>query len=228
MDSDKSSKIKQCPICGKDNDSYAIFCKHCKSLQKDNNAKKNIKILLALVFVLAIMFIAVPNSDDNKKMNVQEEAIIENKVPETTEVMQRKLVAYTELKSYEKSGYTWRNITVPLETSNEDLIALAKDLHVKDPVSYFHIFDDASKFQEYMNWDINYGKIRDKDGKIKNIDQCLDILYCRTLVQQGKEAFPFPESWATKHELAIINEMMDTGGLKWKLSDPFGIEISNL
>ncbi len=208
-------------------------------LDNEKPKKKSYKlviILLGVVVIILVMLLviignAMEDAEKNKSEAVQKTEISkqeENKA--SGETAQEKVVAYRELKSYEKSGKTWKSVVIPPKTSQADLIALARELHRKDSKSYFHIFDDDAKFQEYMDWDINYGKVRDKDGKVKTIDQCLDTNYCRTLVQQQKYAYPFPEAWSDKHEIAMINEMLDISGgtMKWKLSSPLGIEIAGL
>lgn len=201
---------------------YSATSQSVATQTQSNKKSSPILIVILIVFIVGIFASILVSITNNKKDN----DISLDKQPTAT-VIQSK-VAYKELASYTKSGKNWRNITIPLKTSNEDLIALAKELHTKDSKSYFHIFDDDAKFQEYMDWDINYGKVKDKDGKIKQIDQCSDVVYCRTLVQQGKYAFPFPEAWGNKHDIAIINEVFDGGSLKWKLSNPLGTEISSL
>lgn len=176
--------------------------------------------IFGTIIVLAIIF-GDDSSNSKKEAPKEQPNETAQNIGQATE---KKLVEYKELQSYEKSGKTWRNIIIPSGTSQENLISLAKDLHKKDSKNYFHIFDDDAKFQEYMDWDINYGKVKDKDGKIKTIDQCLDIAYCQSLVKQQKYAYPFPEEWGNKHDIAIINEMLG----KWKLSTPLGVEISSL
>ncbi len=214
------------------------------------NWNKTIKSVITVIILFVFFSIGVENSEPIKENNIETESN-KNKQDEQLQTVEKpietaqesskdaeiseqpasvKTIAFKELTSYEKSGSTWRNIVISPEASQEDLVMLAKELHTKDPQSYFHIFDDDAEFQEYMDWDINYGKVKDKDGKVKQIDQCLNIAYCRTLIQQGKYAFPFPEAWGNKHEIAIINKMLNTNNMdsKWKLSDPFGVEISNL
>lgn len=195
--------------------------------QKANGGHNRKVVLISLLILLSIFFVIIISvSGGAGKENIQS---AQPALQQTSSVPTSN-VKYKELTSYDKAGKTWRNIAIPSGTSQKDLIALAKELHAKDTKSYFHIFDDEAKFKEFMDWDINYGKVRDKDGKAKQIEQCSDIAYCRTLVQQGKDAFPFPEAWATKHKIAIINEMMDTnsGNPKWKLSSPLGEEMSSL
>jgi len=188
-------------------------------------------VIIAMGFVSALL-VMIGNSMDKveKKRDAEQKTETPKQETPPAETVQEKVVAYKELKNYEKSGNTWRSIVIPPKTSQADLIALAKDLHKKDAKSYFHIFDDDAKFQEYMDWDINYGKVKDKDGKVKTIDQCPDTNYCLTLVQQQEYAYPFPEAWSDKHEIAMINEMLDisSGTMKWKLSSPLGLEISIL
>lgn len=138
-------------------------------------------------------------------------------------------ITYKELESYEKAGDIWKSIVIPIDTNKEDLIKLAKDIHQRDPLSSYHIFDDDTKFQEYKDWDINYGKIKDQDGKVKDIVECINIEYCRSLAQQGKYAYSFPEEWVNKHLVADIQKMFtENKKLEWGLYDVWGILISNL
>lgn len=198
--------------------------KEQEATQKANNAHnlKVVGIVLAIFFGIPIILgvIAGLTEEDNTNIQPAEQA--------AKEIIDVPTVEYKELKNYVKSGKTWRNIVIPPKTSREDLITLAKVLHSKDSKSYFHIFDDDAKFEEYMNWDINYGKVKDKDGKVKTIDKCSDVAYCQTLIQQEKYAFPFPKAWGDKHDIAIINEMFSGATPTWKLSTPLGEEISNL
>lgn len=202
--------------------------------KKESSFKKILLAVIIAVGAFSILLVVIGNSMDEVEKKKNEAVVQPAETPkqETApiETAQEKIVSYRELKSYEKSGKTWKSIVIPPKTSQADLIALAKDLHKKDAKSYFHIFDDDAKFQEYMDWDINYGKVRDKDGKVKTIDQCSDMNYCQSLVQQQKYAYPFPEAWSDKHEIAMINEMLDisSGMMKWKLSSPLGIEIVGL
>lgn len=201
--------------------------------EKTSNKTRNVMFgVVIAVFVFLMIAISI-SVDDAKKREVTENANVPQALQENNSGQQTApsvSVKFKELKSYAKSGKTWRNIVIPSGTSQKDLIALAKELHAKDAKSSFHIFDDDAKFQEYMDWDINYGRIKDTDGKIKQIDQCLDVDYCRTLIQQEKYAFPFPEAWDKKHNIGMINQMFDTtsGKLEWKLMDSLGTGLSNL
>lgn len=204
--------------------------------QQEKPSSKGVwAILIIIVAAIAIVVWnlgSIDNADEIAKVMQEEKNKregLENQISNATET-QETLVAYRELESYVKSGQTWKNIVVPVGTIEKDLISLAKDIHKKDASGRYHIFDDDAKFQEYKNWDINYGKVKDRDGKAKQIDQCLDIAYCRTLIQQEKYAFPFPEAWGNKHEIAMINEMIDlkTRTVKWQLTSPLGEKISDL
>lgn len=133
-------------------------------------------------------------------------------------------ISYSEVKSYQKDGNTWKMIVFARKPTNEELIKIAKELHSKDKNSYYHLFDNNEKIQEYIDWDINYGKVKDKNGNIKQPTECNDINYCLDLVKQQEYAYKFPESWANEHELGMINEMMKN----WQLSTPSGEKISDL
>jgi len=210
-------------------------------LAEEEPKKKSYKLIVALLGIVAVVFVvllviignAMDDAEKNQNATIQKVETpkqAENKEATSSETAQAKVVAYKELKSYEKAGKTWKSVAIPPKTSQADVIVLATELHKKDAKSYFHIFDDDAKVQEYIDWDLNYGKVRDRDGEVKTIDQCSDMNYCRTLVQQQKYAYPFPEAWSDKHEIAMINEMLDisSGGMKWKLSSPLGIEIAEL
>lgn len=139
------------------------------------------------------------------------------------------VIAYKSLGTYDKSGQEWKNLMIPAETSQDDLIKLAKQIHKEDPDGNYHIFNDDAKYQQYKDWDINYGKVKDTDGKVKTLNECLDIEYCRKLIQEGKYAYPYPEEWAS-HEVGLINKMFDSDSkqMKWLLSTPMGEKISDL
>lgn len=134
----------------------------------------------------------------------------------------KSVIKHKELPAYQKSGKTWKNIVIEPGMPKADLIALAIDIHKKDPQGYYRIFDDDGRFQQYMDWDINYGKVVDRDGKVKHVDECIDVAYCRELVRQGKVAYPYPEEWAKAHHLANIQLMAERGRLRWGLWDGFG------
>jgi len=127
-------------------------------------------------------------------------------------------ISYKELGRYNDAGRTWVNILIPPAMDRETLVQLAQQLREQDVSSSFNIFDDASQLDQFVNSSINYGKVRDKDGVIKDITQCADIQYCSDLVKQGKDAYPYPEEWANQHYIAMINEMaIARGRLQWQL-----------
>ena len=200
-----------------------------EELGQANNVhnRKVLWILFFIFFGLPITIALFSGDSENKKTssgnNVEQTQPVNNS-------LKTESVKYEELESYEKSGKTWGNIIIPENTSQEDLITLAKYLHKQYPKNYFHIFDDEAKFEEFMNWDINYGKVIDTDGKTKTIDKCTDITYCRNLIKQEKYAYPLPKEWSDTHEIAIINEIFNSKykSMKWVLSTPMGTKISDL
>ncbi|MGK2848694.1 MAG: hypothetical protein ACSLEX_01350 [Minisyncoccota bacterium] len=193
--------------------------------------KKRIKKRWAIGLIIFFFILIVGGSSDEKKKDdvTKEPAPIAQEqsvpVPQESEAV----IAYKNLETYDKSGQEWKNIMIPAETSQEDLIKLAKQIHKKDPNGNYHIFNDDAKFQQYKDWDINYGKVKDTDGKVKTIDECLNMEYCRKLIQEGKYAYPYPEEWKS-HEIGLINKMLDFDSkqMKWTLSTPMGEKISDL
>jgi hypothetical protein len=104
-------------------------------------------------------------------------------------------VSFKELESYKKGGVTWRNIVVDKKIKRDDLIKLARDLHGAYPITPFRIFTDDEKFKEFMQRDIHY----------------------------PDPSYTYPEAWAKKHYIAIINKMTAEGGMRWQLY-PQGLE----
>lgn len=70
-----------------------------------------------------------------------------------------------------------------------------------------------------MNWDINYYKVKDKDGKIKHASECLDIDYCLDLMKSSKNPFPFPKEWEQEHNVALVTrtfKKFGSNGKEWQ------------
>jgi hypothetical protein len=112
-------------------------------------------------------------------------------------------VSYSELKPYfTGKGKKWRNIVIPAQVGQERLIHFAKQLHKENPTDSFHIFDNDSQFEQYMNWDVHY----------------------------PNKAHPLPEEWAEKHHVGNITLMLNraTNQVEWQLTDPFGTRIDKL
>lgn len=137
-------------------------------------------------------------------------------------------LSFSEQASYLKDGQIWKMIVFSRKPNNDEIINAAKELHTKQGSTYFHLFDEGSKLEEYKNWDLHYGEVIDKDGVAKRFDVCVDISYCTSLVKAQKYAFPAPEEWMNAHELGMINEMGTENGPKWRLSTPLGEKISDL
>lgn len=159
---------------------------------------------------------------ESEKLDASQNQVIDTSIPT------KNVVDYKELESYEKGGKIWKNITVPASASADEIEQMARDIHIKDPKSSYHIFDDDTKFKEFKDWDMNYGKVRDKDGKVKEISECLNVVYCRMLIQQEKYPYPAPRKWMEDHLVVNIQQMMDVngGGMKWQLIPYFGEGIN--
>lgn len=52
--------------------------------------------------------------------------------------------------SFESAGTTWKVLVIPPKTSNEKFIALAKELHQKEPTTKFYFFDDDSEVRQFV------------------------------------------------------------------------------
>lgn len=138
-------------------------------------------------------------------------------------------LTYNEVTSYEIGDATWKIIVFSRKPDQNELIKSSQELHKKDNKAYYHLFDSDEKVEQFKNWDLNYGKVRDKDGVVKKPTDCINIDYCMNLVKNQNIPFPAPaQSWLDQHELGIINQMMTDNGLKWQLSKPLGEKISEL
>lgn len=196
------------------------------SLVKKNGKVKQWLIIGAVSFVVfvigAILSPKLEKSNETKTANSPTATEISSS-PTATE-KQEEHVSYKEVKSYKKGSDTWKVIVFTEKPTNDELIKVAKELHSKDKTSYFHLFDSEEKVQEYIDWDVNYGKVKDKDGKVKLPTECSDVDYCLNLVKQQQYAYPCPESWVNEHELGLINQMAGN----WQLSTSYGEKISDL
>jgi hypothetical protein len=103
-----------------------------------------------------------------------------------------------EFPSYQKAGRHWRNVVIAPDPSIEALTALAQRLHAEDPKSSFWLFTDgnAQQFRRLMLWDLHSGK-------------------------PDTARYPYPEAWANRHRIAMINEFVGRGtrgsAFCWKL-----------
>lgn len=95
-----------------------------------------------------------------------------------------------ELPSYPRFGRTWRAVVIPQNLNRDELIALARQLHKRDPVSLFHFFDDDSQYDQFRLWDQNY----------------------------PDPAYPSPETWARRHYIAaMLDPPLPNGRRRWQL-----------
>lgn len=137
-------------------------------------------------------------------------------------------VTYKEAISYKKGDQTWKLIVFSKKPSDDELKKAALDLHLKDKTSNYDLFDDNTKIEDYKNWDINYGKVMDKDGVAKLATDCIDISYCVNLVKNNDDAYKYPKEWADQHYLGLINQMYSGGTAKWQLSNASGEKLLDL
>lgn len=193
-------------------------------------------IIIGIVLLKGFDFYVSKNAEKDPALvettqitpSAEHEKMDDSKNQAVAVTMQNNIVDYKELESYEKGGKIWKNIVVPSNASVDEIEQMARDIHIKDPKSSYHIFDDDTKFKEFKDWDMNYGKVRDKDGKVKEISECLNVVYCRMLIQQEKYPYPAPRKWMEDHLVVNIQQMMDVngGGMKWQLIPYLGEGIN--
>jgi|SRR5688572_26508259 len=95
-------------------------------------------------------------------------------------------------KHGEVGGQLWRCILVPENIKKGELIAVAKALF-KDQPGYYRFFTDDKELQAFIQADAHYGR-------------------------ESKYLHPYPEKWANKHYLAMINKHPSRGYLgEWAL-----------
>jgi hypothetical protein len=87
-------------------------------------------------------------------------------------------------------GETWKAVVIPKGTSREDVVNLARDIHAKDPETYYEIFDDATELAAYIKWS--------KSDNARGVY--------------------FPEDWVMDHSIGMINKMLTTYGTRWQFS----------
>lgn len=209
-----------------------------KDETKHYDRKKVLKVFgIATILFLILIGITAPKTEKQPEQQVaKEEVKKEEPAPAKTEEVKEEpktepaipALTYSEATSYQKTGKTWKMVVFSRKPTNDELKKAAIELHSKDKSSYFTLFDDNGKIEEYKNWDINYGKVRDKDGKAKLATDCIDIAYCVDLVSKNQEAYPLPKEWADQHEVGLINEMYSNGSMKWQLSTSLGEKLSDL
>lgn len=193
----------------------------------------------AIILFFILVGATAPKTDTKQKEQITKEETVPTKTEETKqettqlpketpETPATPAVTYSEATSYQKSGKTWKLMVFSRKPTDEELKKAAIELHSKDKNSYYSLFDDKEKIDDFKNWDINYGKVRDKDGQAKLATDCIDISYCVDLVSKNQNAYPFPQEWADQHQLGMINEMFSDGSMKWQLSSSLGEKISDL
>jgi hypothetical protein len=92
-------------------------------------------------------------------------------------------------KHGEVGGDLWHNVLVPKNIKKDELIAVAKALFKAEP-GYYRFFTDDKEFKAFIASDFHY-------------------------MRDSKHLYPYPEKWANKHYLAIINKYF---GGEWTLS----------
>jgi len=109
--------------------------------------------------------------------------------------LQNQVIKYQELGTNQKSdGEVWHNIAISYESTDEEVLKLAQKLHADFPNQRFRFFgnNNASMISKYKAWDEHY---------------------------PDEENYPYPEEWADKYYLGIINEMMnfEKSKMEWQL-----------
>jgi hypothetical protein len=112
------------------------------------------------------------------------------------------IISYRELDSYQKFGQRWRTILVPPDTDIHSLVMLAQQLHQENPTVRYRFFDDDSRYEQYMEWYLDYPDAR--------VD--------------------YPEEWVDAHHTAVMNYMIRPadGSKRWLLTTPYGEIIAEL
>lgn len=192
--------------------------------------KRNKWIATGAIIIVFFILAGSSSNSDKSSTNEKKEQPTQSaqQTTETPKTNPTPTISYSEATSYQKSGKTWKLIIFSQKPTDEELKKAAVELHSKDKKSYYSLFDDKEKIEDFKNWDINYGKVRDKDGQAKLATDCVDISYCVDLVSKNQDAYPFPKEWADQHELGMINEMFSNGSMKWQLSTSLGEKLLDL
>lgn len=190
-------------------------------LKRDFSRKFVIKVFGSATVLFFILF-GIAGSGSTSKVSETTAPTTETKPAETNNTASTQEQAqdptYKEAADWEKSGKKWRAVVFSSRPTNTYLIKVAKELHAKNPNDYYNFFDDDEKLQEFKDWDVNYGKVRDKDGQAKYVTDCNDMSYCIELQKNKQEAYPYPKDWADAHNIALMNEMYSDGKMKWQLT----------
>ena len=109
---------------------------------------------------------------------------------------------YTE---YALTGWNWKLVVIPADTSKPELISIAMRLHKLYPLQRFNIFDDNGEIKSFIARQ-NY--INDSSGKIKEV--------------------PYKGDWLNQHHIANINDRSFKSEDKWQLVTPYGEHIEYL
>ena len=106
------------------------------------------------------------------------------------------MVSYRSLARFLAVGSEWQCILVANGTKTEDYLRLARDIHRRDPNGYYQVFDDDQYLQQFIDWQVYYGKIQ----------------------------LPYPEDWVNEHHLGNIQRMssISTGKMEWVATGPVG------
>lgn len=98
------------------------------------------------------------------------------------------VIGYSVIASKQTTlGVPWAYAIVKHPPSNQELIALAHDLHKKYPNTRFQILDDSSRLQD--------------------LDRDFD----------SPEVEHVPHSWSRAHDFAMLNVFLADGNFKWRL-----------
>lgn len=91
--------------------------------------------------------------------------------------------------SYKAGGRDWKIIVVKQGLSDSELLTLARELHRMYSGVSMHVFDDDAQVEAYERWTVNY----------------------------PSPDYPFPERWAKRHHVGMLNRMFEAGGPRWQL-----------
>jgi hypothetical protein len=101
---------------------------------------------------------------------------------------------YTTVVSYRAMDADWSIVHANTRVWSE-ITALGIYLHKSNPEMRWHITDNPSQAREYAAW------------------------------AAGADANPrppYPRAWVTKHALAIVNPVLNSGRFRWAVHDPSG------
>jgi hypothetical protein len=104
-----------------------------------------------------------------------------------------------------QKNVVWNVLIVPLGTDQASLVKIAAEFHKTHPNTYFRIFDDTAKVQQWIARDRYFN---DQTGAVAAAD--------------------YPEAWAIAHFIGNIQDKSDQSNGTWQLTNQYQTAISNL